>query len=170
MPPDLEPSTTVHCRSPRAERRYQSVGMTIVQLLRSRFQSHCREGSLGVVVNPKIDIGAFVSRPARPRTTEHNRRDAFDLRDVGNNLADYFVDFALSGHASSISRTTKSSNEHEPDLNSSCLPTYQRWPARRASSRPPHRATPAISRFAWRAADGSKTDLRKIPRCRRADP
>jgi hypothetical protein len=87
--------------------------MTIVQLLRSRSQSHCREGPLGAVVNPQIDIGSLVSRPARPRTTEHNRRDAFDLRDAGNNLADYFVDFALSGHASSISRTTKSSNEHE---------------------------------------------------------
>jgi len=87
--------------------------MTIVQLLRSRFQSHCREGSLGVVVNPKIDIGAFVSRPARPGTAQHNRRDALDLRYASNNLADYFVDFALSGHASSIGCPTKLSNEHD---------------------------------------------------------
>ena len=126
MPPNLKPSTTVHRRSPRAEWRYQSLRMTIVQLLRSRFQSHCREGTLSVVVNPQIDIGVLVSSPARPRTAQHDRRDALDLRDASNDLADYFVDFALSGHASSISRTTKSSNEHEPDLNSSCLPTYQR--------------------------------------------
>src|SRR5271156_1892140 len=170
MPSNLEPSTTVHGRSPRAERRYQTLGMTIVQLLRSRFQSHCREGMLGVGVNPQIDIGPLVSRPPRPRTAQHNRRDALDLRDASNNQADYFVDFALSGHASSIGCTTKSSNEHEPDLNSSCWPTYRRWPARRASSRPRHRAAPAISRFAWRAADGLKTNSRKIPRCRRADP
>src|SRR5271155_5381584 len=170
MPSNLEPSTTVHGRSPRAERRYQSRRMTIVQFLRSRFQSHCREGTLGVVVNPQIDIGALVGGPPRPRTAKHNRHDTFDVRDAGNNLADYFVDFALSGHASSISRTTKSSNEHGPDLNSSCWPTYRRLPARRASSRPPRRATPAISRFACRAADGSKTDSRRIPRCRRADP
>src|SRR5271170_5478447 len=171
MTPNLEPSTAVHCRSPRAERCYQSLRMTIVQLPRSRFQSHYREGALGVVVNPQIDVGALVGGPARPRTAQHDRRDAFDLRDAGNNLADYFVDFALSGHASSISRTTKSSNEHEPDFeNSSCLPTYRRWPAPRASARPPHRATPAISRFACRAADGSKTSSRKIPRYHRADP
>src|SRR5580704_9484712 len=109
---------------------------------------------LGAVVNPQIDIGSLVGSPARPRTAQHNLRDALDLRDASNDLADYFVYFALSGHPSSISRTTKSSNEHEPDLNSRCLPTYQRWSARRASSRPPHRAAPAISRFAWRAADG----------------
>src|SRR5271154_791472 len=92
MPPNLEPSTTVHGRSPRAERRHQSLRMTIVQLLRSRFQSHYREGPLGVVVNPQIDIGALVRRPASPRTAQHDRRDALDLRDAGNNLADYFVD------------------------------------------------------------------------------
>jgi hypothetical protein len=167
---NLEPSTAVHRWSPRAERRYQSVRMTIVQLPCSRFQSHCRERTISVIVNPQIDIGSLVGSPARPRTAQHDRRDALDLRDASNDLADYFVDFALSGHASSISRTAKSSNEHEPDSNFSCLPTYQRWPARRASSRPPHRAAPAIARFACRAADELKTNSRKIPRCHRADP
>src|SRR5271165_1006154 len=98
MPSNLEPSATVHGRSPRAERRYQILCMTIVQLVRGRFQSHYREGMLGVVVNPQIDIGTLVSSPARPRTAQHDRRDTLDLRDASNDLADYFVDFALSGH------------------------------------------------------------------------
>jgi hypothetical protein len=66
---------------------------------------------LRVVIDSQIDVRMFVGGAACSRSAEHDRVDAVDLRDAGNYLSEYLVDFELSGHPSRLGCSSESSND-----------------------------------------------------------
>jgi len=75
---DKQPAPTIHRRSPCADRRHQSLQVTIIEFARSFGQFGNRERMRTVVRESEVDVGIGARRSTRPRTAERHRFDSLD--------------------------------------------------------------------------------------------